>query len=186
MSRVQILLDAVAAMLSAAVTSDCKIFADVRVQLDPYDLEDVTRESFRSPAARVLFTVGKPIPKATGGLDLECTVSIAIISSRSGRADPTVASADAKALDLALMVSQLIADDPYFGLGRMTAAQIEGFKVAVSEKANERGLAITLVMFKATLLDVVIERPIIAAAAETGRNPWLPDQLAINNGEVEP
>lgn len=185
MSRIITLLEAVAACLREAKGADNRaVFTDVRIQLDPYDLEDVTKESFRAPAARVLFTTAKPLPNATGGLNLDCTVTIAIISRREGRPNPELASADAAALDLCLFASQLITNDPYFGLGKLQAAQIEGLKVAVSEKANEKGLAVTLVLFRSTLLDVVVERSLIAAAAETGRNPFRPDSLSINGVDV--
>lgn len=149
-------LDAVATALR-----NSNLFVDVRVHLDPYDLGDVTVESFKAPAARVLFTVGKPAHRANGSMDLDCTVSIAVITKRTGRADPAFASADVAALNLTLAACQVVQDNPYFGLGKLTAAQVEGIKVAVSEKANEKGLAITVILFRSTLLEVVIEREAI-------------------------
>jgi hypothetical protein len=185
MSRIMALLEAVAGMLRAAKLPDHRpLFSDVRVQLDPYDLDDVTRESFRAPASRVLFTTAKPVPRAIGTMDLECLVTIAVITKREGRPNSEVATADASALDYALVVAQLVADDPYFGLGKLTAVQVEGLKVAVSEKANEKGLAITLVLFRTTLLEVVLERNLVAQAAETGRAPFVPDALQINGEDV--
>jgi len=164
--RVTELLDAIAAALR-----NSKLFADVRVHLDPYDLEDITVESFKPPAARVLFTVGKPIHRANGSMDLDCTVSLAIITKRAGRPDPAFASADVTALNLTLATCQIVQNDPYFGLGKLTAAQVDGFKVAVSEKANEKGLAITVIIFHSTLLTVVEERDEIGAEIGTKPGP---------------
>lgn len=160
--RIVDLLNAVAETLRTS-----EKFDNVRVQLDPYDLEDVVKESFQPPTARVLFSLAKPIHRAPGSVDLECAVTVAIITARTGRADPNFASADIAALDLALQTSQLINDDPYFGLTGLTAAVLDGFKVAVSEKANDKGLAITIVMFKTTLLEVIAERFTVGEAVGT-------------------
>lgn len=160
--RIVTFLDAIAAKIR-----ESNLFLDVRTQLDPYDLADVTLESFRAPAARILFTTAKPVPRAVGSFNLDCIVTIAIIAKRQGRQTTEFASADLAALDLALAVSQLVNNDPYFGLGQLTAAILDGFKVAVSETANAKGLAITVVMFRSTLLDVVVERDIIGESIGT-------------------
>ena len=151
--------EGVRAALAAATAEGQPLFRDVRVHLDPFDLDAIFAETFQTPAARVIFGQGKPDANADGGFDLVVTGIVAVIAKRSGRPDPAIASADAGALSLALDVASLIAVDPYFGLGRVTAAQVGGIKVALPEKSTKEGMAVVLVEFESRLLRLVAPWP---------------------------
>lgn len=187
MSRVAELLTAIASALrTAEVGGGEKLFRDVRVELDRYDLGDLLKESTKSPAARVCFLAGKPMTGAAGGVALDVSVAIVVVSGRQGRANPEFASADLDALERLAGVGAVIIADPYVGLGRVSAADLGEQLVAVSEATSGKGLAIALIEVKWRLLDVFIARPAIQAAIETGRNPIPATQVAINDGEPEP
>lgn len=160
------------------------LFEDVRVHLDPYEIEDVTKESFKAPAARIVFAIGNTEPEAEGGLSLRLRWIVAIITRREGRADPSFLSADAKSLDLARAAAQLITDDAYFGQVQATAAEIKALKVALSELSSKHGLAITLLECEARLLRWVTTRDPIAELFSATR-PTVPPTLVIN-GEEQP
>lgn len=129
-------------------------FVDVRNHLDLFDLEDALKESFRTPAARVIFAGGKPLPGADGGVDLEARIVVAVITKREGRPAPLFASADIAALTLGANLISLVNADPYFGQPKVTALTPAGFKVAVSEKASKDGIAISLVELAVTFLRI--------------------------------
>lgn len=175
-NRVQQLLDAIEGQLKAARDDGRPLFTGVKIQLDPYDLTDVMRESFVAPAARVLLTTAKPEFRPRGACDLDCTVTIAVITKTT-----TAAGADAAGLDLILRVAQLVNDDPYFGLTSKTkAASLDGIRVAVSEAANTKRLAIVLLLVKVCLLDVITARDAVAIA--TGLREGKPvTTLVIND-----
>lgn len=187
MSRVSDLFYAVDTRLRAARTADdAPVFADVRIHLDPYSLDDLLRESVRVPAARVLLVDAKPERNAGGSLNLHCRLAVVIIAGREGRHDERVSSADLAALELALVAAEIVHGDPYFGLGRLRAAQVGELGITMSERAkgNTRGAAISAVNLSTVLLDVVPEPAIIARAAATGRNPWTPVGLEVNGTAI--
>lgn len=156
--RIVAYFEAVRAVLAAAGGAQ-PMFRDVRVHLDPFDIDAIFAETFQTPAARVIFGQGKPEPNADDGFDLPVTVIVAVIASRTGRPDPQIASADASALSRALDVAGLIGADPYFGLGRVGAARTTGIKVALSEKSTKEGMAVVLVEIEARLLRLVAPWP---------------------------
>lgn len=172
--RIETYLEAVRTALEAPA-----IFKSIRVHLDPYDLEAALKESFRTPAARVIFGLGQPEPEAEGGLSLRLVFAVVVIASREGRQNPDFASADAASLDLAQQVAQLVADDPYFGQGKVKAAETRGLKVAVSEKTSQQGLAITVMEFEAVLLRWVNVRDPISEMFAAMRPSPFPD-LTLN------
>ena len=73
----------------------------------------------------------------------------------------------------------------YVGLTKLTAADLGEQFVVASEQSNEKALAIALMEVKWRLLDVKIARPQIQRALETGREPWLPDSVALGDGPAE-
>lgn len=187
MSRISDILDAIDGRLRAAQTADgVPVFADVRIHLDPYTLDDLLRESVRVPAARILLVDAKPERNAGGSLNLACRLAIVIVAGREGRHDERVASADLAALELALVAAGIVHDDPYFGIGRLRAAQVGELGITMSERAkgNTRGAAISAVNVSTVLLDVIPEPAVIARAAATGRNSWAPAGLEINGVAV--
>lgn len=129
-------------------------FLDVRNHLDLFDLEDALKENFRTPAARVIFGGGKPLPAADGGVDLEARLVVAVITRREGRPDPLFASADVAALTLGANLISLVNDEPYLGQPKVTPLTPAGFKVAISEKTSKDGLAVALVEFGVTFLRI--------------------------------
>lgn len=175
--RLQALLDAVATSLQGP-----QLFPDVRLHLDPYDISDVLKESFRPPAGRIFVLKMEPSLRPGGESDIELTLAIAAIAGRTGRADTTVASADRKALALIMAAASKIHSDPYFGQAQITAARLEGFRVATSEKSNDKGLAITLLTFSTTLLAAIPEWSAIAALMDPVRPAGL--GAAINGAAL--
>lgn len=188
MSRVADLLEAIRARLAAARTvGDGPVFADVRTHLDPYTLDDLMRESIQPPAARVVLVDVKPEPNAIGSLSLVCRIAIVVVTAREGRYDERIPSADLAALELAILAGTLVHRDPYFGLGKIGAAQVREIGVTVSERAkgNARGVAIAATNLTSTLLDVIPEPALVSEAATIGREPWPPvTGLMINGVEV--
>lgn len=162
-----------------AALEEASLFVDVRVHLDPYDIEEALKESFRTPAARVVFGLGQPEAEASGGMALRLVGAVVIITGREGRANPVLASADARALELSQAVAQRIAETPYLGQARAGAAQVTGIKVALSEKTGKDGLAITVVEIEGRLHDWVAVRDPIADLF-SGIRPDEPPALTIN------
>ena len=128
------------------------LFADVRNHLDLFDLEDALKESFRTPAARIIFVAGKPVICADGGVDCRGHLVIAVITRREGRPDPEFASADAAALTRAFDTISAINADPYLGQPKVTPLVPTGLKVALSEKNSKEGLAVVAVEFEMAFL----------------------------------
>jgi hypothetical protein len=178
-SRIEAWLNALRAAIEGT-----GLFQDVRVHLDPYDIEEVLKESFKPPAARVVFGLGQPEPEASGGLGLRMVAAIVIITGREGRPDPALASADARALELSQVVAQHVADAPYLGQARSAAVQVTGLKVALSEKTSKQGLAITVIEIEGRLHEWVSVRDPVAEMF-SGARPATDPALVIN-GEPEP
>jgi hypothetical protein len=171
MSRVLELLNAVADMLAGLSGPEGLLFADVRIELDRYELKDLLEESTRTPAARVCYLRGAPRRQASGRLDRDVSIAIILIARRTGRAAPQLSSADAAVLDLMERVSGAIAADPYMGLGRISAAEIGDELVAVSDATSRKGMAIGLVEAKWHLLDVHAGLPEAGIAAGVTADP---------------
>ncbi|MCO4053404.1 MAG: hypothetical protein HEQ16_05015 [Bosea sp.] len=165
MSRVLDLLNAVADMLAGLPGPEGMLFADVRVELDRYELKDLLEESTRTPAARVCYLRGAPKRQTSGRLDRDVSVAVILIARRTGRATPALSSADAAVLDLMEQVTGAIAADPYMGLGRISAAEIGDELVAVSDATSKKAMAIGLVEAKWCLLDVHAGQPEAAMSA---------------------
>lgn len=179
--RLQALLDAILAALTGT-----GLFPDARLHLDPYDISDVMRESFKPPAARLFVLKMEPALAADETADVELSLAVAAIAGRTGRPDPTKASADQAALGLILRTASLIRSDPYFGQAQLTAARLEGFRVAVSEKSNDKGLAITLLTFSTTLLRMIPEWSGSAALFDAGRPAALVSIIGNGTELLEP
>ena len=187
MSRLSDLLVAVGtALRDARDDADAKIFTEVRVELDRFDLADLLKDSTRTPTARVCFMRAKPVARSDGGYDRDVSLAIVVVAGRSGRASPNFSSADLTAINLLDACSDVLIADPYVGLGRLQEAELGDQLVALSEQSNDKGFAIALMEVKWRLLDVSIGRPALQAAIETGRNPLVADQVAINDGPAEP
>lgn len=184
MNRLAELLTAIAAVMRAAETAPSrKMFEDVRVELDRYDLADLVNESTKTPACRVCFLAGKPVPRTDGGDDMDVSVAIVVVAGREGRPNPDFARADMLALDLITGVGQVLKAQPSVGLGKIADASVGQSLVAVSEATSKKGVAIALVEAKWRLLEVTIARPNVQRAIETGLNPWIPGGVAINDGD---
>lgn len=177
--RLQGYFDAVRRMLEGS-----GLFPDVRMQFDSYDLADVMTESFRPPAARVFVLKMEPQQEAAGASSVEIGFTIAAVAGRTGRADVRIASADIEASRLILLTAARIQADPYFGQVRCTAARIDGFRVAVSEKANKQGLAVMLLSFTATLLELIPTWDPVAALMDATR-PASPPALVLNGEPMD-
>jgi hypothetical protein len=181
--RLQALLDAIAASLQGP-----QLFPDVRLHLDPYDISDVLKESFRPPAGRIFVLKMEPALRPGGESDVELTLAVAAIAGRSGRPDPATASADRQAMALIMAAAAKIQSDPYFGQAQITAARLEGFRVATSEKSNDKGLAITLLTFSTTILAAIPEWSAIGGVMAASRPAGL--GLGINGAtlgsEIDP
>jgi hypothetical protein len=87
-------------------------------------------------------------------------------------------------MSLILNAAAVIRQDPYFGQTRLTAARLEGFRVATSEKSNDKGLAITLLQVSSTLLHLIPEWAPVAAMVDGTRPPGA--GLTVNGEIVEP
>lgn len=154
MSRTLDLLNAIAGCLEALEQPGGRCFADVRVELDRYDLGSLLKENTQTPAARVCFMRGAPKRQVVSRLDRDVSIAIVIMTKRTGRTDKRLSSADAAVLDLIERVSGMLSADPYCGLGQLTAAEIGDELVAVSDANNDKGIAIGLIEAKWCLLDV--------------------------------
>ncbi len=187
MNRIAELLLAIAGVMRSAETAPSrKLFADVRVELDRYDLADLIGESSKTPSCRVCFLAGKPIPRADGGDDLDVSVAIVVVAGPEGRANADFASADMAALDLMTGVSQVLKASPSVGLSKIGDANLGQSLVAVSQATSRKNLAIALVEAKWRLLEVVIARPNVQRTIETGLNSWIPNSVSINGGDPLP
>jgi hypothetical protein len=159
------------------------LFEDVRVQLDPFALDDVMKENFKTPACRIFILKMDPNPQASSAQHVAVTLGLLCIAKREGRPDLTLASADLTASGLMFDLAALIQADPYFGLTQLTAAKIEGYRPAVSEKSNTSGLAMTLVQVSSTLLDLIPVWPGAASIFDATRSN--DTGLTINDAPVE-
>lgn len=187
MNRLAELLSAAAGVMRAAeIAPSRKLFVDVRVELDRYDLADLVNESTKTPACRVCFLAGKPVPRTDGGDDMDVSVAFVVVAGREGRANPDFASADMAALDLITGIGQVLKAQPSLGLGKIADASIGQSLVAVSEATSKKGVAIALVEAKWRLLEVQIARPNVQRTIETGLNPWIPEGVSINGSDPLP
>lgn len=187
MNRLVQLLGAIAGVLRAAETaSGTRLFTDVRVELDRYDLADLVAESTKTPACRVCFLAGKRIKNPDGSRDLDVSVAIVVAAGREGRPNPDFASADVAALDLLAGVGDVIEDDPYVGLGQLTAADLGQELVAISEATSKKGIAIALIEAKWRLLQVTAPRPALRAALGIDGAGAVPTGYHVNDGLVLP
>lgn len=187
MSRVAELLTAIAAALRAAETApSTRLFADVRVELDRYDLADLVQESTKTPACRVCFLAGKPVKNPDGSHDLDVSVALVVVAGREGRVNPDFARADMAALELLTGVGNVIMADPYVGLGRVQAADLGQQLVAVSEATSKKAVAIALVEAKWRLLEVMVARPAVQAAIGIAGLDVPPAGYQVNDGDVVP
>ena len=187
MNRLAELLEAVEAVMRSAETAPGrKLFADVRVELDRYELADLISESTKTPACRVCFLAGKPVPRADGGDDMDVSIALVVVAGPTGRPNPAFASADMAALDLITGVGQALKANPSAGLGRIQDVNVGQSLVAVSQATSKKQIAIALVEAKWRLLEVVIARPNVQRGLETGLNPWIPDGVSINGGDPLP
>lgn len=187
MSRVQQLLGAIAATLRTAETEPGSLlFADVRVELDRYDLADLLKESTRTPACRVCFLASKRVKNPDGSRDLDVSVALVVVAGRTGRPNPDFASADNAALDLIAGVGDVIEADPYVGIGQLTAADLGQELVAVSEATSKTGMAIALVEAKWRLLQVSVARPAVQTAIGLAGLDVPPSGYQVNDGDVVP
>ena len=122
MSRVVALLNAVATHLQPLVADD------IRVQMDPLDLDMVENESFREECLRVVFAVAKPEKTAIGRPHLAVTFGLFVIC-KSDVENGAVISADLRAINLAIAAIQKIHDDDYVGLTKMSNIETREFRV---------------------------------------------------------
>ena len=187
MNRLAELLTAVAGVLRAAEAAPSrKLFDDVRIELDRYDLADLVKESTKTPACRVCFLAGKPVPRPDGGDDMDVSVALVVVAGPEGRANPDFASADMAALDLITGVSQALKANPSVGLGKIADASVGQSLVAVSQATSKKNLAIALVEAKWRLLEVVVARPSVQQALEAGLNAWGPTSFSTNGSSPQP
>lgn len=186
MSRVAALLNGIAGSLRALQRENAKpVFTSVAAELDRYAFDDLLKDSARAPFARVCLLRAKPAGRSDAGIDMDVSVAIVVVAGREGRANPDFSSADFAVLDLLDRCTAELMRDPYVGLTKLKAADLGEQLVVASEQSNTKALAIALMEAKWCLLDVQIARPQIQRALETGREPWLPDSVAINDGPIE-
>lgn len=187
MNRIAELLDAVAGVMSAAETApNVSLFRDVRIELDRYDLADLVAESTKTPACRICFLAGKPVPRPDGGDDMDVSIALVVVAGATGRPNPSFASADMAALDLITGVSQALKLNPSVGLGKIADASVGQSLVAVSQATSKKNLAIALVEAKWRLLEVVVARPSVQQALQTGLNAWGPTSVSMNGSPPQP
>jgi hypothetical protein len=187
MSRTTALLTAVADLVRGMPTPQGEpAFRDVRVELDRYELAKMADETFQAPAARVCFLAGKSVPRTDRGLDRDVSIAIVVIAGREGRADTRFASADIAAMERLDWLTEAFLATPYVGLTRLGAAQIGDQMVAVSEASNKKGVCIALIEVTFRLHEVAIARPAIQRGIETGRLPYAPSGLSLNDGPSIP
>lgn len=186
MSRLAELLTAIGgALRNLRDAQDKRIFTEVRVELDRYDLSDLLKDSTKAPTARVCFMRGKPVKNTDSGFDLDVSVAIVVVAGREGRPNSEFSSADLAALNLLDLCSAEILRDPYVGLGKLQEADLGDQLVALAEQSSDKGMAIALMEAKWRLLDVQIGRPALQAAIGTGRVADPERELSINGGPAE-
>ena len=144
------------------------MFQNVRIHVDPFDMADVLKETFKTPAARVIFALGKPEANADGGYDCRLHFVIAVITGRTGRPAPDMASADDAAMTLTFDTMSAITADPYFNQVKVSPAKPTAVRVAISEKNSKEGLAIVVVEYQALMLKMVPAWPEISAMFTAG------------------
>jgi hypothetical protein len=168
----------------AEALRETMLFRNVRVHLDVFDLDQVKADGFQAPAARILFGRARPIERPDTGLDLALSLVVVIVTQRTGRPAPDVASADVAATGLMMAVAECIQRDPYFGRARVGRARITDMKVGLSETSSKEGIAIALVEVGATLLSVAGPSDVFADLAATpGLTPGLTrDGLPVDTG----
>lgn len=144
MNRVQAYLDAVEAALKASTAPK---FLDVRVQLEAIDEEDITRQSFGTPAARVILLRGVPARNPDRSLDVDLAMGIAILA----RADKGI-SAEEAALDSTIGTLALI-DNNRFGLTSISLPRDLQFRAALAS-TESKGLSVVVMTYQQRLLRV--------------------------------
>jgi hypothetical protein len=173
------LLTGIAATLRQAMPD-----LDVRVQLDPFDVDGlIANESFRDIAARVVFATATPVRRAGGGYDLDVGCGVFLAAGRQGRADPTRASADLACMDRALQAYRALAADPYVGLGKLAEIQLLPLRVLTSERSNEKGIALVAIELATTLYDALDPRAAVSLLTDPIAHAWT--QFSINGGAVQ-
>ncbi|CAM5764729.1 hypothetical protein [Bosea minatitlanensis] len=187
MSRLSDLLVAIGGQLRALKDeTDAKVFTEVRVELDRFDLSDLLEDSTRAPTARVCFMRAKPVKGPGADLDLDVSVAIVVVAGRIGPASPDFSSADLAALGLLDACARSLMLDPYVGLTSLTAADLGDQLVAVSEQSNKRAVAIALMEVKWRLLQALLARPAVQAGLGNAALDLPPAGYQVNDGEVVP
>ena len=180
MNRIQSYLDSVEAALKAVKAGGKPVFNDVRVQLDPFDLEDVLKQSFKAPAARVLLARWKFHRNPDRALDIICDMAIAVVTKRQGNQ-----AADTLALDLSVVVHELV-DGNRWGQTSITAPADLTARVAVQPSIENKGLSIVLLGFQQKLLRVTGGEPRVhGLVLEDGATAPDLTKLQINGEDVE-
>lgn len=170
MSRLMELLAGIEAGLKAPSPA---LFRDVRVQLDPVDLEDVAKQSFQTPAARVVFAEGRSIRNPDRSLDLDCGLAVAVMARREGDRP-----ADVIVADLLIAVAGLI-DNNRWGLTRLGFPRDLVFRVVVEPGAETKGLSIGLLVFRQRLHRVT-------PGVDAARSLVVDDGTAMRSDEALP
>ena len=153
MSAGQRLQDYLAAVVATLKASG--LFLDVRVQLDAYAFDDVLKENFRTPAARVFVLKCEPEEHLSSGFNINMSLGLVVITKREGRPDFEIATADMAAVSLVMDLAAYVQANRYFGLCQLTAAKLEGFRMVASESSTKGGVAITMLQISSTLLDMI-------------------------------
>lgn len=177
--RPRAILDAVLARLRDALA-----IADLRVQMDPFDIDDfIARESFREEAMRVVFGEAEPLQRADGGYDLDVKFGIFIAAVAEGRPDPESASADLRVGDLALDAYNAINADPYCGLAGVGILRLEPLRVFASQLTNKKGFALVAIGLCATIYEAIQPPQLQAQFAGTRPETWA--GYSVNAGPVQ-
>lgn len=145
MSRLSAYLDAVEAGLKAAPSLGLR---DVKPQLDAVDLEDIGRQSFVTPAARIVLVSAASSRNPDRSLDLDCTIVIAVLA----RAEPGL-TADQAAVELGVNVLCRV-DGQRWGLQDIRFPQDVAMRPAL-QAAETKGITVVVVAFRQTLLRVL-------------------------------
>lgn len=143
MNRVQAYLDAVETALKGATPA----FADVRVQLDAIDEEDITRQGFQTPAARVILMRGLPVRNPDRSIDVDLAIGVAVMAQAEGRQRPEEVALDAMMGALALI------DNNRFGLKDIGFPRDLQFRGALPA-AETKGISVLVLAYQQRLLRV--------------------------------
>ena len=170
MSRLMELLAGVEAGLKAPSPA---LFRDVRVQIDPVDLEDIAKQSFRTPAARVVFAEGRSIRNPDRSLNLDCGLAVAVMARREGDRP-----ADVIVADLLIAAAGLV-DNNRWGLTRIGFPRDLVFRVVVEPGVENKGLSIGLLVFRQRLVRVT-------PGLDAARGLVADDGTAMRSDEVLP